>query len=160
MRRTIAVLLVLLFVLSVRQAAADVVLFAGKTTTPSNRAVKGIAVDAVLLIVGIEFEYSDTGEDLATEAPALRTAMFNAVVQTPSVLGVRFYATAGGGLYEERLSSTSYKKRGAGTNTGGGVKIPVAGPLGLRVDYRLFSLRGGLIQETVKRFYMGANLSF
>ena len=160
MRRTIIVLLVLLLVMAGREAAADVVLFTGKTSTPSSRPVKGVAVDAVLLIIGVEFEYSDTNEDMAVDAPSLRTAMFNAVVQTPSILGLRFYATAGGGLYEERLTSTNYKKRGVGTNTGGGVKIPVVGPIGLRVDYRLFSLRGGALHETVQRFYMGANLSF
>ena len=160
MRRTITVLLVLLLVMAGREAAADIVLFTGKTSTPSSRPVKGVAVDAVLLIIGVEFEYSDTSEDMAVGAPSLRTAMFNAVVQTPSILGLRFYATAGGGLYEERLTSTNYKKRGVGTNTGGGVKIPVVGPIGLRVDYRLFSLRGGALHETVQRFYMGANLSF
>ena len=160
MRRVISALLVLLFVLAAREAAADVVLFTGKTATPSSRPVKGVAVDAVLLIIGVEFEYSDTSEDMSENAPALRTAMFNAVVQTPSILGLRFYATAGGGLYEERLTSSNYEKRGTGTNTGGGVKIPVVGPIGLRVDYRLFSLRGGALHETVQRFYMGANLSF
>ena len=160
MRRVISALLVLLFVLAAREAAADVVLFTGKTATPSSRPVKGVAVDAVLLIIGVEFEYSDTSEDMSENAPALRTAMFNAVVQTPSILGLRFYATVGGGLYEERLTSSNYKKRGTGTNTGGGVKIPVVGPIGLRVDYRLFSLRGGALHETVQRFYMGANLSF
>ncbi|MCE2542454.1 MAG: hypothetical protein J4F30_03285, partial [Acidobacteria bacterium] len=118
MRRVISALLVLLFVLAAREAAADVVLFTGKTATPSSRPVKGVAVDAVLLIIGVEFEYSDTSEDMSENAPALRTAMFNAVVQTPSILGLRFYATAGGGLYEERLTSSNYKKRGTGTNTG------------------------------------------
>ena len=160
MRRVISALLVLLFVLAGREAAADVVLFTGKTSTPSSRPVRGVAVDAVILIIGIEFEYSDTSEDMAVDAPALRSAMFNAVVQTPSILGLRFYATAGGGLYEEKLTSTNYNKRGVGTNTGGGVKIPVVGPIGLRVDYRLFSLRGGALHDTVKRFYMGANLAF
>lgn len=160
MRRAISVLLVLFLVLAAREAAADVVLFTGKTSNPSSRAVKGVGVDAVLLIIGLEFEYSDTSEDMETGAPQLRTAMFNAMVQTPPVLGLRFYATAGGGLYQERLTSTDYQHRGIGTNTGGGVKIPVFGPIGLRVDYRLFSLRGSMIDEPIKRFYMGANLAF
>ena len=160
MRRAVSLLIVLFLVLAAREAAADVVVFTGKTATPSSRAVRGIGVDAVLLIIGLEFEYSDTGEDMAADAPQLRTAMFNAMVQTPPILGLRFYATAGGGLYEERLASTSDKKRGAGTNTGGGVKIPVVGPLGLRVDYRVFALRGSAIDEPVKRFYIGANLAF
>lgn len=160
MRRAISVLLVLFLVLAAREAAADVVLFAGKTANPSSRAVKGIGVDAVLLIVGFEFEYSDTSEDTAAGAPQLRTAMFNAMVQTPPILGLRFYATAGGGVYQERLTSTDYQHRGVGTNTGGGVKIPLTGLLGLRVDYRLFSLRGSMVDEPLKRFYMGANLAF
>lgn len=160
MRRAISVLLVLLFVLAAREAAADVTLFAGKTANPSSRAARGVSVDAILLLVGFEFEYSDTAEDVSAGAPALRTGMFNAFVQTPSLVGLRFYATAGGGLYQERLTSTGYKHRGAGTNTGGGVKIPVFGALGLRVDYRVFSLRGSMFDEPVKRFYMGANLAF
>lgn len=160
MRRAISVLLLLCVVLAARDAAADVVLFTGKTSTPSSRAVKGVGVDAVLLIIGVEFEYSDSSEDLAANAPQVRTAMFNALVQTPAILGLRFYATAGGGLYQERLSSADYQHRGIGTNTGGGVKIPVFGPVGLRVDYRYFNLRGSMIDEPIKRFYMGANLSF
>lgn len=160
MRRAICLLTVLFVVLAAREAAADVTLFTGKTANPSNRAVRGVAVDAVLLILGIEFEYSSSSEDIATGAPSLRTAMFNGIVQSPSVLGLRLYATAGGGLYEERITSTDYRKRGAGTNTGWGVKIPVYGAVGLRVDFRLFSLRGSAVDETVKRFYVGANLAF
>ena len=160
MRRAISVILVLFLTLAASEAAADVVLFAGKASTPSSRTVRGVGVDAVILVIGLEFEYSDTTEDVATGAPALRTAMFNGVVQSPSILGLRFYATAGGGLYQERLTSTDYQHRGIGTNTGGGVKIPVFGSVGLRVDYRLFSLRGSVVDEPVQRFYMGANLSF
>ncbi len=160
MRRATCLLIVLLLVLAAREAAADVVLFTGKTANPSSRAVKGVGVDAVLLIIGLEFEYSDTSEDMEAGAPQMRTAMFNALVQTPPILGLRFYATAGGGVYQERLTSTDYQHRGVGTNTGGGVKIPVFGPIGLRVDYRLFSLRGSMVDEPIKRFYMGANLAF
>ena len=110
MRRAISVLLVLLLVLAAREAAADVTLFAGKTANPSSRAARGVSVDAILLLVGFEFEYSDTAEDVSAGAPApLRTGMFNAFVQTPSLVGLRFYATAGGGLYQERLTSTGYK---------------------------------------------------
>lgn len=160
MHRAITLLLTLLLLLAGRAAAADVTLFAGKTATPSSRTARGIAVDVRLLVVGFEFEFSDTAEDASAEAPALRSGMFNAFVQTPAVLGLRFYATAGGGLYEERLGAASYRKRGFGTNGGAGVKIPVAGPVGLRVDYRVFALRGSTLGAAVQRFYMGASLGF
>ena len=159
MPRTLPAILVLLLAFA-GEAAADVVFFTGKTSSPTSRTVRGVAADAVILILGIEFEYSDTSEDVAAGVPGLRTAMFNGVAQTPSMLGLTFYATAGGGLYQERLSGTDYEKRGAGTNTGGGVKIPIAGALGLRVDYRVFLLRGSEYHDTVKRFYMGATLNF
>ena len=160
MRRPLCLLIVLFLFLAAREAAADVTLFTGKNSTPASRAARGVAVDAVLLVLGIEFEYSTSAEDMASGAPSLRTVMFNGVVQSPSVLGLRLYATAGGGLYEERITSADYNKRGAGTNTGWGVKIPVYGSIGLRADFRLFSLRGSVVDETVKRFYIGANLAF
>ena len=42
-----------------------------------------------------------------------------------------------------------------GMNVGGGVKITLAGPLRVRVDYRLFTLRGSPRVSPVHRFYAG-----
>ncbi len=158
MRRTLPLALALLCTLAPRDAAADLTAFVGSTLTPANRPARGVAVSVSLLFVGFEFEYSDTSLDASAGAPALRSAMFNVQVQTPRVAGVQAYGTAGGGLYQEQLAE--HRKTNLGTNAGGGVKVPLAGPIGVRLDYRVFVLRGSPLYTHVQRFYVGANLAF
>jgi len=140
-------------------ARADATLFAGGTTTPNTRAMKGFAFGGGILAVGFEFEYSDTGEDALEGAPSLRTGMGNVLLQTPLFIG-RFqpYFTTGAGLYREALNDETETQIGA--NTGGGVKVKLVGPLRVRVDYRLFKLRGDPLFSVVHRVYVGANLAF
>ena len=45
-------------------------------------------------------------------------------------------------------------------NNGGGVKINIAGPLRVRIDYRVFTLRGNPRHTNVQRIYAGMNLAF
>ena len=67
--------------------------------------------------------------------------MFNGLVQTPvPIAGMQFYATAGGGVYRETLHDDS--ETNVGINVGGGVKMSLAGPMRLRLDYRVFTLQG------------------
>jgi hypothetical protein len=140
-------------------ARADATAFIGANVTPSNRFVHGFAGGISLVIVGFEFEYSDTREDLEAAAPSLRTGMGNVFVQTPFPIGgMQFYATMGGGFYRERLRSAQETNFGA--NTGGGVKVSLAGPLRLRFDYRVFTLRGSPLHSKPQRIYAGLNLSF
>jgi opacity protein-like surface antigen len=145
-------------------ASADITAFLGVNGTPSNRLVKGFAVGAGLLVVGFEFEYANTNEDLtdATElAPGLRTFMFNGLVQTPfAIAGFQPYATAGAGGYRETLSAPDISETNVGINVGGGVKMSLAGPLRLRFDYRVLTLKGSPLHPTVQRFYAGVNLKF
>lgn len=142
-----------------RPAFADLTAFLGINPTPSTHTVRGFAGGVTLLILGFEMEYADAREDLDKNAPALRTGSFNLVVQTPfPVAGVQFYGTAGGGLYRERLATR--QETHVAANVGGGVKISLAGPLRLRVDYRVFSLRGNPIQPRPQRVYAGLNLAF
>jgi hypothetical protein len=110
-----------------------------------------------LLIIGFEFEYANTTEDLDEAAPGLRTGMINGLVQTPTS-GTQFYLTAGGGFFRERLGDDA--ETGVGTNIGGGAKIGLAGPLRLRLDYRVFNLRGSPVVKNPQRFYAGLNLAF
>ena len=92
-------------------------------------------VGAGLLIIGFEFEYSDTTDDPAAAAPSLKTGMGNMLLQTPVAFsGVQPYFTVGGGVYHEELGAVS--NTGFVGNTGGGVKISLVGPVRLRVDYR------------------------
>jgi hypothetical protein len=40
------------------------------------------------------------------------------------------------------------------------MKVRLAGPVRLRLDYRVFNLRGSPRYSTPQRFYAGLNLSF
>ena len=166
MKKLVAAALFLFF--TPLPASADFTAFLGRTTTPEARAAKGLAIGTGLLIVGFEFEYASTDEKLATvggadeDAPAIKTYMFNGLLQTPvPIARMQFYGTLGGGVYRETLS-TDEDNDGTnfGTNLGGGAKITLAGPLRVRLDYRVFSLRGTPRHSTVQRFYAGVNLKF
>jgi hypothetical protein len=137
-------------------AAADATAFWGFSPKPTTRAARGFAVGMSLILVGFEFEYASTAEDLDELAPGLRTGMINGLIQTPT--RTQFYLTAGGGFYREQLAQAS--ETHFGTNIGGGVKVALAGPLRLRVDYRVFNLRGTPVHSTPHRIYAGANLMF
>jgi hypothetical protein len=150
-------LLLLLFANS--PAFADLTAFVGANVTPSSRAVRGIAFGMMLVVVGFEFEYSDTTEDETELAPSLRSGMGNLVVQTPfPVSGLQFYGTIGGGFYREALDDLS--ETNVAGNVGGGVKISLAGPLKARLDYRVFNLRGDPLHAHPQRVYAGLNLAF
>jgi hypothetical protein len=142
-----------------KAAAADVTAFIGISPTPENRALRGFAFGFGLLVVGFEFEYANLVEDALEGSPALQTGSGNVLVQTPvEISGVQPYGTIGGGFYRERL--VAQQETHFGTNAGGGAKIRLAGPLRLRLDYRVFRLRGSPINQTYQRFYAGANLGF
>src|ERR1044071_6825030 len=113
------------------QAFADATLFLGSTSTPSARQAKGFAIGGGILVLGFEFEYSDTEEDAADLAPSLRTGMGNILLQTPVAIGrFRPYFTTGAGAYRETLNNLSETQLGG--NVGGGVKGGLLGPLRAR----------------------------
>jgi len=140
-------------------AFADATAFLGTASAPSNRTTRGFGIGTSLVVVGFEFEYGDTVEDLVAGAPSLRTGMGNVFVQTPvAILGLQPYLTTGAGVYRERLGTST--ETNIGMNNGGGVKISLVGPLRARVDYRVFTLRGSPVEGTVHRLYVGVNLKF
>jgi len=140
-------------------ALADVTAFLGANTTPANRQVRGGAVGITLLIVGFEFEYAFTPDDPAALAPSLTTGMGNVIVQTPmSFFGVQPYFTTGAGLFRETLGT--HTETNVAPNTGGGVKVTLAGPIRLRADYRVFKLGSGALYSPAHRIYAGLNLRF
>lgn len=138
---------------------ADATLFVGANTTPTNRPATGFAIGVGLLIVGFEFEYSSTSQDVDSGAPSLKTGSGNALLQTPvDIFGFQPYVTGGMGVARERLGAhvdTSFVP-----NMGGGVKVALAGPLRLRVDYRVFRLGGDALHASAHRVYAGLNLRF
>ena len=158
MKRVPLFALALLLTLLCRPASADVTGFLGTTTTPDSRQVKGLAIGSGLLVLGFEFEYAATDEELGL-APSLKTGMGNVLLQTPvSIMRLQPYFTTGGGFYRERLGTR--EDTGFGLNTGGGVKITLAGPLRLRLDYRVFRLGEDALHSPSHRFYAGVNLKF
>jgi opacity protein-like surface antigen len=140
-------------------AAADITAFFGAGIGPETRTAKGVSFGVSVLVVGFEVEYSDISAktDPDALAPRVRTGMVNAIVQTPTP-GVQLYGTAGVGGYRENLLDDS--NNGTAFNVGGGLKMSLFGPLRLRVDYRLFTLRGDPVKKTVHRIYAGLNTSF
>lgn len=159
MKRVPGLALVLLLTALVRPAAADLTGFLGANTTPESRLVKGGAFGSGLLILGFEIEYASTDGDPAKLAPSLRTGMGNVLLQTPvPIFRIQPYFTTGGGIYRERLGTRT--ETGVGLNTGGGLKITLAGPLRLRLDYRVFKLGEDALHSPAHRVYAGLNLKF
>ena len=167
----------LLLAASAVPAHADLTAFIGGQGNPSTRLTRGASIGSGFLIIGFEGEYAQaSGDDecvlipTTTCAPSVRTVMFNGLVQTPKgiIPGAQLYATIGGGYYRVRYEALDIQESGFGTNLGGGVKISLAGPLRLRLDYRIFQLTdefeastGGIgFDKTSHRFYAGANIDF
>jgi len=154
-----ALLSALILVLFAAPAAADATIFLGANTTPESRKTQGFAIGAGLLLIGFEFEYAGTSDDLASRAPTLKTYSGNVLLQTPfTIFGIQPYFTTGAGAYQEALDNNEHT--GFGFNTGGGVKVSLIGPLRLRVDYRAFRLGDDALYSPAHRLYMGLNLKF
>lgn len=146
-------------VVTPQPASADITAFLGVSPTPENRAARGFSAGLGLLFVGFEFEYSHLSEDELEGLPSLKTWSGNLLVSTPvEVAGTTFYATAGGGGYRETLDAR--QETHAALNIGGGAKIRLLGPVRVRVDYRVFTLKGSPLYSTYQRFYVGGNVAF
>src|SRR5215469_4543935 len=158
MKRAALIALLILGVLTVRPAPAwaDATAFLGWSPTITNRSATGVSIGISALILGFEFEYSHINDASASGVPSLGSGMFNVLIQTPTKLSL--YVTAGAGIYHESLDSVGHTN--FGDNVGGGVKIPIAGPIRVRVDYRVFNLNSSLIGKAEQRIYVGANFAF
>jgi hypothetical protein len=157
--RFVGLLTLAVLVAASSPAQADATLFIGANTAPANRTAKGFAVGAGLLVLGFEFEYSDTTDDVKSAAPSLKTGTGNLLLQSPvAFAGFQPYFEIGGGLYHEELGTIS--NTGFVGNTGGGLKISLIGPVRLRVDYRAFTLKNGALTTPAHRIYAGVNLKF
>ena len=94
-------------------------------------------------------------KQLKTSAPDTVRMMLTAIV---GIAGFQLYGTVGGGIHQE--GGGGLEEINAGGNVGVGVKIAVAGPLRMRLDYRVFTLRGSPQHERHQRLYAGLNLGF
>jgi hypothetical protein len=158
-RFTTAAVAVAFTLLASAPARADVTAFLGANTTPENRATRGFAVGAGLLLVAFEFEYANSLDDPEAVVPSLKTGMGNALLQSPfTIFGFQPYVTAGGGLYRETVGLRA--QTGFAVNSGAGVKVSLIGPLRLRVDYRVFKLGDAALYSPAQRLYVGLNVKF
>jgi hypothetical protein len=139
-----------------RSAAADITFFVGLSPKPEMRSLRGVSAGINMLIVGFEFDYAVIREDAPNGRPGMQTGMFNMLVMTPT--NTQLYVTAGAGLYRETLAGGS--ETNVGTNVGGGIKISLFGPIKVRVDYRVFALRGHPTYSKPQRLYVGINWAF
>jgi len=116
--------------------------FAGAAMTPDAHAVSGIGVGVRPQPgpVSIEFEYSRSQIDRARSVPSIMTLAANFLVQVP-VRQSRFelYGAFGLGFYVLQPDRQSGDADSA-WNFGGGAKVTLAGPVKLRMDYRVFRL--------------------
>ncbi len=149
----------LMLVAAAQPARADATAFVGVSSTPHNHSARGFSAGIGLLFLGFEFEYSHIAEDELEALPSLKTWSGNVLAQTPvEIAGITFYGTAGAGGYRETLIDR--QDTSAQINVGGGAKIKLVGPVRVRVDYRVFTLKGSPLYSTYQRFYVGANLKF
>jgi|SRR5579862_5920969 len=140
-------------------AAADGTAFLGLSPTSNARSASGAALGFKFIFLDFEFEYAHMTEGLASNTPGFSSGMFNIALETPTK--TKIYLTAGGGLTHENLGAAT--RWGVGTDIGGGVKLPLAGPIRLRLDYRVFTLHNGIPSAPNKmqyRFYAGLNVAF
>ena len=160
--RRFAPFLIAALVLCPVSAFADATAFIGVHTNPERQAMRGFAGGFSLVIVGFEGEYSQAGEDESAGVPSLTTVSGNVFLQTPiPVFHTRFYLTTGTGVYREKGDAVGHQETNLVFNTGGGAKITLAGPLRLRLDYRVLKLRGEPLRPSaVHRLYAGINLGF
>lgn len=139
-------------------AAADATFFYGRQNSDNDKSsTRGFALGISMAIVGFEFEYANVKGDETLLRPSLKTTSGNVLLQTIGI-PIQFYFTTGGGYYNEELGTD--EEKAFLWNTGGGAKLPIKGPLRVRVDYRIFSLKGSPRDKTQHRLYAGANLSF
>lgn len=140
-------------------ASADITVFLGATPSPVNRGLSGAAAGFGLVIVGAEAEVTRWPAVTTSGTAGLTTWSANGLLQTPGGLSpVQLYATVGAGLYRETRGVTS--RMSTALNTGGGLKVKVAGPIRLRLDYRMFRLQGSPQTPVMHRIYGGATLAF
>ncbi len=143
-------------------ASADATAFIGVNTSPERQAMRGFAGGFTMVIIGFEGEYANAGEDESAGVPSLLTISGNVFLQTPvPVFATRFYLTTGAGVYREEVDAVDHQETNLVVNTGGGAKVTLAGPLRLRLDYRVLKLNGDPLRpSTVQRLYAGLNLAF
>ena len=127
-------------------ARADATVLVGLKSVKGLRPSCGFSFGHRPSVVGFEIEYLSTLGETAPGDYSAGGIFVSLIVQPVTISNVQIFAVGGFGVWGEGF------KGGKGTgvfnagNVGGGVLVPLAGPLRLRLDYRLFLL--GKADET------------
>jgi len=158
-RAALVVLAVGAIVLLPSLAQADITAFVGSVRTTVPQTVFGAAVSGSFTIVAFELEYTNANgtADVAKGTPGLS---FSAFVRTPTGR-VQFYGGLGVGVYRETLGEASANWNTT-MNVGGGLTVGLSGPLRVRVDYRIITIKNPATSQSTsrQRVYAGVNLKF
>jgi hypothetical protein len=146
MRRLLsrAAWLVALVLMNPVSARADATVLVGLTSVDALRPSYGFSFGYRPSAVGFEIEYLST-----TPGDYSAGGIFaSLIVQPVTISKVQIFAVGGVGVWGEGFAGG--KRTGVlnAGNVGGGVLVPLAGPLRLRLDYRLFLL-GEVAKEEV-----------
>ena len=132
--------LLLLFALSPRAARADGTFLIGAMYTDRSRPAIGWAYSYCPSLVGFEIEYFGTRPGDDQDRASAGGILSSVIVQPVRDGRIQPYGIGGFGLYGETYASGGGTGEALAKNFGGGVKIALAGPLRLRIDYRVFML--------------------
>jgi len=156
--RLIAAAVAALLLTAPTAAHADITAFLGAFLTPTRQSVQGVSVGFKILLVGVEFEFVRATEDLEAHRPEIQAGSASVLVETPTGR-VKLYGLLGGGVYREQVGGVA-GDTSTSLHAGGGVKIALSGPIGLRVDYRLVNMTGRLEDKRQQRLYAGVRVDF
>ncbi len=146
MRRVLsrAAWFVALVLMTPLSARADATVLVGLTSVDALRPSYGFSFGYRPSAVGFEIEYLSTTPGDYTAGGIFASL----IVQPVTISNVQIFAIGGLGVWGEGFAGG--KRTGVLTagNVGGGVLVPLAGPVRLRLDYRLF-LPGEVSKEEV-----------
>lgn len=143
---------------SPRVAHADGTVFAGAFLTPARETLRGFSVGMTVILAGVEFEYARVAEDEEARTPSHQAGSLSVLVQTPTGR-VKLYGLLGAGLFRDQIGGATIES-GATLHAGGGLKIGLAGPVGLRLDYRVISFSREGEDRHRQRVYAGLRVEF
>jgi opacity protein-like surface antigen len=139
-------------------ARADITAFLGAYLTTPRQSVRGVSVGFKILVAGVEFEAVRAPEEVEAKQPEIQEGSASVLVETPTGR-VKLYGLLGAGLYRMLVAGVAGDTNSS-LHIGGGVKITLAGPIGLRLDYRLIKLNGLVEDDTRQRVYAGVRIDF
>jgi opacity protein-like surface antigen len=156
--RLIAAAVAAMLIAAPTAARADITAFLGAYLTPTRQSVQGVSIGFKILVAGVEFEAVRAPEDVEKGQPEIQEGSASVLVESPTGR-VKLYGLMGAGLYRMQFAGVA-----GDTNTslhvGGGIKITLAGPIGLRVDYRVVKRNGLVESDTRQRLYVGVRVDF